>query len=52
MEQGLQANVYVIAFLTPFEELPDPGINIIKILSLAKILRFNGRNFTFCRLLI
>jgi len=41
-----------VALFTPVEELPDPGINIIKILSLPGILQFNGRNFTFCRALI
>jgi len=52
VEQRLQADVYLMALFTPVEELPDPGINIIKILSLTGILQFNGRNFTFCRALI
>jgi len=35
MEQCFQTKVYVMALFTPVEELPDPGINIIKVLSLA-----------------
>jgi hypothetical protein len=52
VEEGFQADVYVMAFPAPVEELLHPGINIIKILFLAGIPMFNGRNFYFCRSLI
>jgi hypothetical protein len=52
VEYCIQANVYVTAFPAPIEELLDPGINIINVLFHIGIQQFNGRNFTFCRLLI
>ena len=53
VEESFKADFYVLALLTPFEELLDPGIDdAIKILLLAGIPRFYGRNFIFCRSLI
>jgi hypothetical protein len=48
VEEGFQADIDVMALLTPFEELLDPGIDgAIKILLLTGIPRFNSRNFIF-----
>jgi hypothetical protein len=49
VEEGFEADVYVMALFTPFEELPDLGIDTIKILFLGGIPRFKGRKFYFCR---
>jgi hypothetical protein len=40
VKEGIQADVYIPALFSPFEELPDPGIDAIQILFLVRIPQF------------
>jgi len=49
VKENFQADLYIMAFPAPVDELSEPGIDTINIVFVAGIPRFYGRNFNFCR---